>query len=184
MPTQIFRDMGWRVTSPYGYRYHPISGEWSFHTGIDLAKDHLHPIPPFLGGNVIFAGWGLSGTGLGGYGNVVLVEDDWGYTNMYAHLDTISCAVGQRVTESDIIGTQGATGYVTGSHLHFEIRESSYPDWGWGTHTNPGEYLELRYQEENGHIPYRPIPSPFGLLTLGLIMIGGTYGISYVARRE
>lgn len=125
---------GYRITSEFGYRTHPITGKkGSFHTGIDLVKSHRAPIQAFIGGKVIYAGLGRTGTGFGGYGNVVLIEDSNGRGNVYAHLDSVSVKKGQVVKAGDVIGRQGNTGQSTGSHLHFEIRKKvqNRIPYGW-----------------------------------------------------
>lgn len=137
---------GWRVTSPYGYRSDPINGSRSFHTGIDLVKYHRYPIPAFVGGVVLFAGEGVAGTGFGGYGNVVALRDDKGYVHCYCHLDSVVARKGQKLSKGDIVGFQGTTGRSTGSHLHYEIRAKDAPSYGYGSHVDPGEYLELYYE--------------------------------------
>ncbi len=124
---------GFRITSPYGYRTHPIRGSRDFHAGVDLVKSHQAPIHAFTSGTVIYAGFGKSGTGLGGYGNVVLIRDRNNRTQLYAHLDSVAVNSGQPVSQNKVIGYQGATGYVTGSHLHFEIRKKveTAPPYGY-----------------------------------------------------
>lgn len=127
-----FKD--YRVTSKYGYRIHPITGKKnSFHRGIDLVKGHKSDIHAFIGGEVLYAGTGRAGTGLGGYGNVVLIEDSNGRGNLYAHLDSVSVRAGQKVKKGTIIGKQGSTGNSTGSHLHFEVRKKAEKriPYGW-----------------------------------------------------
>ena len=166
MVTEIFRNYGWRVTSPYGWRIHPIHQDRRFHRGIDLVKTHQHPIPTFLAGRVEYAGQGA--WGFGGYGLVVAVRDKRNYLHTYCHLDSISVQRGQVLQRGDIVGRQGSTGISTGSHLHYEIRARSSPSWGWGTDVNPGEYLtQLRHPLSNTSISrivtpvYRGRPLPF-----------------------
>ncbi|MGF9913755.1 M23 family metallopeptidase [Paenibacillus ehimensis] len=140
---------GWKVTSPYGYRSDPFTGSRVFHTGIDLVKYHKYPIPAFVGGAVLFAGEGVSGTGFGGYGNVVAIKDGKGYVHCYCHLDSVAVKKGQILSKGDIVGNQGTTGRSTGSHLHYEVRAKDTPSYGYGTHVDPGEYLEnLKEAEE------------------------------------
>ena len=144
-----FKDF--RITSPYGWRTHPIRGNRHFHSGIDLVKSHKAPLTAFVGGEVVFAGMGRTGTGLGGYGNVVLIKDSNGAGHLYAHLDTVAVKKAQKVKKGQVIGTQGATGQVTGSHLHYEIRKKLSPSYGWTTNAekstyDPTEYLK-NYKE-------------------------------------
>lgn len=140
---------GWKITSPYGYRSDPFTGSRVFHTGIDLVKYHKYPIPAFVGGVVLFAGEGVAGTGFGGYGNVVALQDDKGYVHCYCHLDSVAATKGQTINKGDIVGYQGTTGRSTGSHLHYEIRAKDAPSYGYGSHVDPGDYLKnLKEAEE------------------------------------
>lgn len=139
---------GYRITSPFGYRTHPVTGaKQTFHTGIDLVKSHKAPIGAFTAGKVLFAGEGKPGTGLGGYGNVVLIEDNNKRGQLYAHLDSVSVRAGQTVSKDQEVGKQGATGQVTGSHLHFEVRKTTAPSYGWiadraNNCLNPTDYVD------------------------------------------
>lgn len=122
----------YRITSPFGYRTHPITGKKnSFHTGIDLVDKHKADIKAFTAGTVLYAGHGKSGSGLGGYGNVVLIKDKSGRGQLYAHLHDVAVKKGQSVKKGQKIGRQGASGNVTGSHLHFEVRKGTSPSYGW-----------------------------------------------------
>src|SRR5690625_1221634 len=139
---------GYRKTSLYGWRINPITGKkMEFHAGIDLVKSHKAAIAAFTPGTVVYAGFGNSGTGLGGYGNVVLIKDKNGRGQLYAHLDSVAVKTGQTVSKGQTIGRQGATGQVTGSHLHFEVRKKTSPSYGWtsdkATSTiDPTKYLK------------------------------------------
>jgi murein DD-endopeptidase MepM/ murein hydrolase activator NlpD len=118
-----------RITSPYGPRRHPIFGIRSMHSGIDLAAPRGTSIKASEGGLVIYAGW------YGGYGRVVIVDHSKGYTTLYAHLDKIDVKVGERIKQGKVVGREGATGYATGPHLHFEVRSKGKPQ-------NPTLYLQ------------------------------------------
>ena len=104
------------VTSAFGWRYHPISGEWKFHTGVDLGYAEGTPIPALFDGIVI-----QSGDYTDGYGNQVLLYHPYYdvYTR-YAHMSDVYVSVNQYITQGTVIGLVGATGYVTGAHLHLE----------------------------------------------------------------
>src|SRR5690625_1387984 len=123
----------YRKTSNYGWRNHPIRGGRRFHAGVDLVKKTAGvnaPIEAFIGGKVVHAGWGNTGSGIGGYGNVVIIKDANGRGHVYAHLDSVSVKKGQTVSKGQKIGNQGATPpeNVTGAHLHYEIRKKTSPD--------------------------------------------------------
>src|SRR5699024_2520130 len=111
---------GFKITSNFGYRIHPISKVRKLHAGVDLIKNHNDPIYSFTNGTVSFAGWNNQG-----FGNLVIVNEPNGYRHFYAHLNRINVQSGQKVTTNTIIGRQGATGNVTGSHLHYEVRNKN-----------------------------------------------------------
>ena len=109
------------VSSYYGYRVHPISGVKDYHMGIDIALPTGTEILAAHAGTVTFAGV------LGGYGNVVVIEDGGGLETKYAHCDTLLVSTGQIVSEGYVVATVGNTGSSTGPHLHFEvIRDGQY----------------------------------------------------------
>ncbi|WP_052345708.1 peptidoglycan DD-metalloendopeptidase family protein [Paucisalibacillus sp. EB02] len=154
-----FEKLGYHITSPYGYRTDPFTREKNtFHDGIDLVKSHKAPIGAFVGGVVLYAGNGVSGTGVGGYGNVVVIQDKNNRAHVYAHLDSVAVQRGQAVGQGDIIGRQGATGVrVTGSHLHYEVRKKSSPSLGWvndpqARTLEPTKYLNDYYAAENTNV--------------------------------
>lgn len=142
---------GYRITSPYGWRNDPFTGIRSWHTGIDLVKSHKAPIYAFVAGEVIHARMGVSGSGFGGFGNVVSVLDSNGFLHCYCHLDACLVNVGQYVSKGQQIGTQGNTGRSTGSHLHYEVRSKSSPSFGFGTDVDPTQYL-LSAGKENDEV--------------------------------
>ena len=104
------------VTSPFGWRSDPYTGEWKFHAGVDLGYDYGTAIPAFIGGDVIQAG-----NFDDGYGNQILIYSPQidVYTR-YAHCSVLNVVEGDCVTEGDIIALVGSTGRSTGPHLHFE----------------------------------------------------------------
>ena len=109
-------DSGLPVTSPFGWRLHPIYGDWRFHAGVDLGYEEGAPV------NVLFAGEVVqSGNFADGYGNQVLVyHPDMDTYTRYAHLQAVYVTAGSWVDAGTIIGLVGATGNVTGPHLHLE----------------------------------------------------------------
>lgn len=134
----------YRVTSQYGPRVSPVTYKQEFHTGIDLVgKEVNDPVESFTEGDVIFAGEGKAGTGLGGFGWVVLVKDRNGYIHMYAHLaeKSLRVKVGDHVVTGQVLGVMGNTGKSTGKHLHYEVRSKHTPSYGYGYHINPMKYL-------------------------------------------
>ncbi len=132
-----------RLTSPYGWRIHPVHKTRRFHTGIDLVKEYHGQIFAVVPGIVTWAKWGARGTGFGGYGNVVQITDKYKHNHLYCHLHSISVNEGQSVNIGDTLATQGNTGVSTADHLHFEIREG-----GFGTHIDPIKYLDEYFEKE------------------------------------
>ena len=116
LPAQHIYALELPVTSAFGWRYHPISGEWSFHAGVDLGYAAGTAIPALFDGVVVQAGDYTDG-----YGNQVLLYHPLfdGYTR-YAHMSEVDVAVDEYVGQGTIIGLVGATGRVTGPHLHLE----------------------------------------------------------------
>lgn len=105
-----------RLISGFGMRRHPIFGGTRMHTGVDLAAPSGTPIFAADGGQVIQASYS------GGYGNSVLIYHGGGFATFYAHMSGFAVGQGQMVKRGQVIGYVGATGWATGSHLHFEVR--------------------------------------------------------------
>lgn len=119
------------VSSPYGYRIHPISGEKNLHHGMDIAVAQGTPIRAVHDGRIVSAG------DAEGYGLCVVIEDDKGYQSRYAHCASLSVGAGQEVKRGDVIATVGSTGNSTGPHLHLETMLN-------------GQYLNPYYFVDNG----------------------------------
>lgn len=111
---------GARISSPYGYRVHPVLRSVRMHTGIDYAAPSGTPIRAPADGEMIFKGW------KGGYGNTVMIRHKNGMETLYGHLSAYSQSAGA-VRAGDIIGYVGSTGRSTGPHLHYEVRISGQP---------------------------------------------------------
>ena len=112
---------GARGSSAFGYRRDPITGGRRMHTGEDFSGSHGTPIRATATGTVSFAGR------QSGYGNMVIIQHEFGIETRYAHLSSIAVSVGQRVSRGDRIGGMGSTGRSTGTHLHYEIRVGDRP---------------------------------------------------------
>ena len=107
------------ITSRFGYRRLRIGGT-NMHYGLDIDGNTGDPIRSATAGTVTFSGW------RGGFGYLVIIENgDTEY--FYAHASALLVSVGQRVQPGDLIARVGATGNVTGPHLHFEIRVNGAP---------------------------------------------------------
>jgi SLT domain-containing protein len=108
-----------RKTSGYGKRWGKL------HKGIDFGAPAGTPIPSQSGGVVRFSGFGKSGSGYGGYGNVVHIDAGGGLSYLYAHNSKNNVKTGDSVRNGQNIGTVGNTGHSKGNHLHFEIRRNN-----------------------------------------------------------
>ncbi len=108
----------YRVTSRFGYRIHPISGNTTFHYGADLAASTGTPVVSVADGKISETGYGSIN------GNYVKITHADGYISHYTHLQTINVRKGETVVQGKQIGTVGSTGYSTGPHLHFELRRN------------------------------------------------------------
>jgi len=116
------------VTSPYGYRIHPIFGYSRLHTGVDIGAGYGSPVVAGGKGEVAYVGV------MSGYGNVVVVDHGGGMATTYNHLSAFSVTTGQSVQRGQVIAAVGCTGWCTGPHLHFEVRIN-------GTPVDPMPYL-------------------------------------------
>ncbi len=118
------------VTSPYGYRIHPILGRKIFHEGIDIANRKGTYVHATADGVVIRS----KVNGKGSFGNNIILRHKYGFSTRYAHLSKVLVKRGQRVKKGEVIGYMGSTGRSTGSHLHYEVRR-------YGRYRDPEPYL-------------------------------------------
>ena len=105
-----------RFTSQFGFRRDPKTGGRRMHSGVDFAAGTGTPLYATADGVVTHAGWSS------GYGRLVKIQHEFGIETRYAHQSKLRVKVGQRVSRGDRIGDMGATGRVTGVHLHYEVR--------------------------------------------------------------
>lgn len=117
-------------TSPYSYRVHPITGNYTLHNGVDLAIARGTPIYASRSGYVTTAVYNYS------WGNYVVINHMDGYSTLYGHMDSYIVTEGQYVEQGQVIGYVGATGWATGYHLHFTIFYN-------GSSVNPADYIPL-----------------------------------------
>lgn len=111
----LYLPCGGEISSQYGYRTNPVTGDYSMHDGMDIAAESGTPVCSALSGRVLTVGED------DGYGIYVVVEHTGGLKTLYAHLSSAQCIEGQRVTRGERIALVGSTGRSTGPHLHFEI---------------------------------------------------------------
>ena len=105
-----------RFTSQFGFRRDPKTGGRRMHKGVDFAASSGTPLYATADGVVTHSGWSS------GYGRLVKIQHDFGVETRYAHMSKLRVKVGQRVSRGQLIGDMGASGRVTGVHLHYEVR--------------------------------------------------------------
>lgn len=112
-----------RISSGFSMRVHPISGQWKQHKGVDFAAPTGTPIRASGDGTIDFLGT------QGGYGNVVVIKHWSNYTTAYAHMSRFAAGMrkGSKVSQGEVIGYVGTTGWSTGPHLHYEFRVNNQP---------------------------------------------------------
>lgn len=136
-PSSVVNGIKWilpcsysRVSSPYGYRIHPVYKTWKFHSGIDLSASSGTPIYATRSGTVTTAKYHYSA------GNYVTINHGDGFSSTYMHMTHYIVGVGQRVEAGQIIGYVGSTGVSTGPHLHFALYYN-------GETVNPATYINF-----------------------------------------
>ena len=118
------------ITSVYGYRNHPVDGEYSFHSGIDIAANKGTPVSAFSAGTVDYIGESEA------YGLYTQLNHGNGITTFYCHCSQLYVQKGETVSAGQTIAAVGDTGNATGPHLHLELKKD-------GVLLNPAYYLEL-----------------------------------------
>jgi murein DD-endopeptidase MepM/ murein hydrolase activator NlpD len=112
-----------RISSPFGYRIHPIFKVKKLHTGIDIPAPTGTSIGAAAAGTVVYCDW------LGGYGKAIMVDHGGGILTLYGHNSALVVSEGDTVSRGQTIAKAGSTGNSTGPHLHFEVRKNgSYVD--------------------------------------------------------
>ena len=111
----------YEITDPFGWRTHPITKKRSLHTGTDIAAPSGTEIHAAGAGVVIMAGWNTA------YGNMTIIDHGKGVSTLYGHQSSLKVSEGQSVEANQVIGKVGSTGWSTGPHLHFEVREGGNP---------------------------------------------------------
>jgi len=124
-----------RISSGFSMRVHPLSGKWKAHKGVDYAASMGTPIRAAADGTIDFAG------NSGGYGNQVVVKHWSAYSTAYAHMSRIAPGMrkGAKVSQGQVIGYVGSTGWSTGPHLHYEFRVA-------GQAQDPNKFKSLAQQ--------------------------------------
>jgi murein DD-endopeptidase MepM/ murein hydrolase activator NlpD len=124
---------GWpaegRISSGYGFRYHPFFQTKDLHSGLDIANAKGTSVRSTANGKVIFSGW------QSGYGNIIVIDHGYHYRTAYAHLAKRLKKTGDYVQRGDEIAIMGSTGAATGTHVHYEVHYK-------GKTVNPISYLQ------------------------------------------
>jgi murein DD-endopeptidase MepM/ murein hydrolase activator NlpD len=140
------------MTSQFGWRVHPISGNRRFHAGIDLGAPTGAPIVAAATGRIVVANWH------GGYGKAVVIEHQGQLQTLYGHLSEILVQEGQEVRQGEVIGLVGSTGNSTGPHLHFETHAPTNDGW---IAVDPGQELQYALNNLRQSLQsYRPEKAP------------------------
>ncbi len=122
-----------KVTSPFGYRYHPVTGQFGFHTGMDLSGNLKDPIYAAGEGTVVETGKSSV------WGNYIVIDHGKNTQTFYAHCYKLSKKKGAKVKQGEKIALLGSTGLSTGPHVHFEVRINGlYMDPAWLTANKQG----------------------------------------------
>jgi murein DD-endopeptidase MepM/ murein hydrolase activator NlpD len=103
------------ITSPFGMRWGTL------HPGIDIGVPSGTPVHAAASGTVIWCGW------MSGYGNLVMIDHHNGLATLYGHQSRIGVGCNEQVSQGQVIGYVGCTGFCTGPHLHFEVRLNGTP---------------------------------------------------------
>ena len=127
-----------RISSVFGWRNHPITGDIRFHSGTDLAAPMGTPVVAAAAGTVETANW------LGGYGLTVIINHASAQQTLYAHMSELFVQPGQTVEQGTVIGRVGSTGNSTGNHLHFEVRHLKPQGW---VAVDSGVQLEVAFNQ-------------------------------------
>ena len=158
LPFSYVSPLDGALTSGFGWREDPNTGEEAFHTGLDLAADEGTPFACFADGTVGVVG---ESTVLGKY---LTVRHADGYETLYAHCSKITVSSGQSVLRGDTLGAVGATGNATGAHLHFGLQNAK------GELVDPLPYLrsaEQLLRPAPGQIPAELTPQQCGPVIRG-----------------
>lgn len=110
-----------RISSAYGWRSDPVTGQRRFHSGVDIAAELASTVHAAADGKVIYSGR------KGGYGYCVMIRHAYGFVTLYGHLSACYVPEGEEVRSGKVIGFIGSSGKSTGNHLHYEVRKYGRP---------------------------------------------------------
>ncbi len=143
------------ITSRFGWRTHPLTGNRRFHSGLDIGAPSGSPVVATGAGTVISAGWN------GGYGKAIIIQHSDTQQTLYGHLSEISVQAGQTIAQGTVIGLVGSTGNSTGPHLHFESRMPNIAG-GWSA-VDPTQEIKYAVDTLRRSMPYARKDLPPGI---------------------
>ena len=143
------------ITSRFGWRTHPLTGNRRFHSGIDIGAASGSPVVATGAGTVISAGWN------GGYGKAVIIQHSDTQQTLYGHLSEVSVQAGQTIAQGTVIGLVGSTGNSTGPHLHFESRMPNIA--GVWSAVDPTQEIQYAVDTLRRSMPYARKELPPGI---------------------
>jgi murein DD-endopeptidase MepM/ murein hydrolase activator NlpD len=143
------------ITSRFGWRTHPLTGNRRFHSGLDIGAPSGSPVVATGAGTVISAGWN------GGYGKAIIIQHSDTQQTLYGHLSEISVQAGQTIAQGTVIGLVGSTGNSTGPHLHFESRMPNIA--GVWTAVDPSQEIKYAVDTLRRSMPYARKDLPPGI---------------------
>jgi murein DD-endopeptidase MepM/ murein hydrolase activator NlpD len=143
------------ITSRFGWRTHPLTGNRRFHSGLDIGAPSGSPVVATGAGTVISAGWN------GGYGKAVIIQHSDTQQTLYGHLSEVSVQAGQTIAQGTVIGLVGSTGNSTGPHLHFESRMPTTA--GVWSAVDPSQEIQYAVDTLRRSMPYARKDLPPGI---------------------
>ena len=143
------------ITSRFGWRTHPLTGNRRFHSGLDIGAPSGSPVVATGAGTVISAGWN------GGYGKAVIIQHSDTQQTLYGHLSEVSVQPGQTIAQGTVIGLVGSTGNSTGPHLHFESRMPNVA--GVWSAVDPTQEIQYAVDTLRRSMPYARKDLPPGI---------------------
>ena len=143
------------ITSRFGWRTHPLTGNRRFHSGLDIGAPAGSPVVATSAGTVISAGWN------GGYGKAIIIQHSDTQQTLYGHLSEVSVQAGQTIAQGTVIGLVGSTGNSTGPHLHFESRMPNVA--GVWSAVDPSQEIKYAVDTLRRSMPYARKDLPPGI---------------------
>lgn len=110
-----------RTTCPFGYRHHPLTGQYELHTGVDISVPVGTAVHAAADGIVSKAGYNRA------YGYMVIIQHNGGYSTLYGHNSRLLVSTGQQVRQGQVIARSGSTGWSTGPHCHYQLMKNGSP---------------------------------------------------------